>query len=499
MEQLRLRRIVIVGSGVVAWLAAAVLARVLKRDRFLLTVLELPSAPTEMYCETADASFRRLVSLLNVDEQEFLRRTQATMNLGTQYVDWRHDGSDCFHGLGPVGAKLEGVAFHHHWLRMRQSGSEVPLDDYSMNARTAKAGRFSLPSADARSMFSLLSYGYHFDTDLLTGYLRDYAIRLGTERADGEIARVRLRGDDGGIGGIQLAGDREVDGDFYIDCSGPNGALMRHLVQGGLRNRDEWLPCPRAVICAGPAPPTAAAHSLATAHTAGWRWRIPTGPRVEHGLAYSPEFLTDDRAAEALAASLPGPTTLAPQIVTFAAGRPNAFWVRNCLTLDANAHVPLAGVRLHLAQTGISRLLTLFPDARPDSSSADEYNRLTVAEHQHVADYLALHFRANERNDSPFWQSCHDGRMSDSLAWKLELYRETGRLAVAEDDYFSMHDWLSAFMRQGVAPRRYDPLADQLNIEATRSALARLSTEIGRAVAELPSHDRFLEQFRGRH
>jgi len=72
----------------------------------------------------------------------------------------------------------------------------------------------------------------------------------------------------------------------------------------------------------------------------------------------------------------------------FDCGRPDRFWRGNALLLGACRPGPLEATELHLLQSGITRFLGLFRDSRPfRSRSAQEYNRLTIAEHDGVRDF----------------------------------------------------------------------------------------------------------------
>ena len=105
---------------------------------------------------------------------------------------------------------------------------------------------------------------------------------------------------------VRLADGRQVDGEFFIDCSGMHGLLIEKTLHTGYEDWSHWLLCDRAV--AVPSSPVAPLIPMtrATAHTAGWQWRIPLQHRIGNGHVYSSKFISDDEAAGILLGNLDG-------------------------------------------------------------------------------------------------------------------------------------------------------------------------------------------------
>jgi tryptophan halogenase len=138
--------------------------------------------------------------------------------------------------------------------------------------------------------------------------------------------------------------------------------------------------------------------------------------------------------------------------------------------------------------------MTFFPVRRFSPNDLEEYNRLTTMEHERIRDFLILHYKATTREDSPFWAYCRNMSIPDTLRAKIELFQDSGRLSVLEEEHFGDESWLSVLLGQSLAPIGYDPLADVLGIDEVTAALAFMRAKIQTAVETLPMHARFIEQ-----
>ena len=208
LSEERIRSVVLVGGGVAGWLAAATLARTLRPDFCRIVLIDSPPRALDATSQPALPSFHRLLSLLDIDEADLMRRTRATFRLGTQFRDWGKSGDRYFHTFGSIGARLEAVPFHQYWSRLRQldEGPGIALDigDFSIATAAAKQGRFARPLSDPRSVLSHYSYGYHFHAGMLATYLREYAQARGVVHVVRKIREVKLESGQGLIDSLRL-------------------------------------------------------------------------------------------------------------------------------------------------------------------------------------------------------------------------------------------------------------------------------------------------------
>jgi tryptophan 7-halogenase len=495
VSDLRIRRVVIVGGGTAGWMTAAVFSRAMGAS-LQIHVVESDAIGTVGVGESTIPQIRNVNQFLGIDEDAMLRATSGTFKLAIQFNDWVRPGHSYLHAFGDVGLPLGPLPFQQYWLRRRSEGGAEDLATYSLNASAAKACRMTRIEKIGSSPMAGLKYAFQFDAGLYGRLLRSYAEQRGVQRTEGKIVDVRLRGENGFIEAVILEGGARLEGDLFIDCSGFRGLLIDGALESGFEDWREWLPCDRALaVGSAPAAPMRP-YTQANARPAGWQWRIPLQHRTGNGHVYCSEFMSDDEATAILLGSLDGAPLADPRPIRFTSGVRRQIWSRNCIALGLAAGFlePLESTAIHLIQSGISRLLSLFPDRGCDRTLIEEYNRNTRREYEQVRDFLVLHYRTIERRDTPFWRRCAAAPPPEGLKHKQAIFEATGQIFREGEELFTEQSWLQVLIGQGILPRRHHPLADDLPAEKLEDFLSSIRSLIRGAVDRMPEHARFIAE-----
>ncbi|HVY24569.1 MAG TPA: tryptophan halogenase family protein [Steroidobacteraceae bacterium] len=490
----QIRHVVIAGGGTAGWMAAAALSRLTGNGMTKVTLVESDEIGTVGVGEATIPPIKSFNGLLGIDENDFLARTEGTFKLGIEFDGWLHEGHAYMHPFGSFGHDMNGTRFHQFWLKFRESGGAGVLGDYSLCNVAAKLNRFIRPVPDRSSVLSTLDYAFHFDAGLYARYLRHYSEQHGVKRVEGKIQHVEQR-EDGFIASLVLEGDLRLSGDLFIDCTGFRGLLIEQTLKTGYEEWTRYLPCDRAVAVPSERAEPLRPYTRTIAGTAGWQWRIPLQHRMGNGHVYCSRFISDDEAAATLLKSLDGKPLADPRIIPFTTGRRKLAWNKNCVALGLSAGFmePLESTSIHLIQSGISKLMALFPNRNFSSIERDEYNRLSTLQWETTRDFLIAHYKLNRRRE-PFWRECAGMEIPETLARRLKLFSATGRYFRGEYELFDEVNWTAVLIGQGLIPESYDPLVDIVDEADLQQTMNGIRSAFVRAAEHMPSHADFIRQ-----
>lgn len=491
-----IKKMVIVGGGTAGWMTAAAMAKVVRSDYCEIRLVESAEIGTVGVGEATIPQIQLFNKLLDLDENEFVRKTQGTFKLGIQFVNWTRIGHKYIHAFGDVGKDMDAIQFYHYWLKMAQMGEAAELGDYTISGAASDKNKFMRSIDAGNSPLSNIAYAFHFDAGLYAKFLREYAEQRGVIRTEGKVVDTILNAENGFISAIQLESGEKIEADFFIDCSGFRGLLIEEALHTGYEDWSHWLPCDRAWAVPCESAEHLTPYTRSTAHAAGWQWRIPLQHRIGNGHVFSSKFMSEDEARSILLNNLDGKPLAEPRLLRFVTGKRKKIWNKNCLAigLASGFMEPLESTSIHLVQSAISRLMSFFPNKNFDQEDIDEFNRQSDFEVEKIRDFLILHYHATERDDSDFWNYCRTMSIPDALTQKIEQFKKNGRIYRNNNEMFNDLSWLEVMHGQGIRPRSFHPLVDRMSKDEIVKRLEGVKRVIDKSVDYMPTHEKFIEE-----
>lgn len=490
----QIRDIVIVGGGTAGWMSASALSRMLP-PAYRVCLVESDAISTIGVGEATIPSIRAFNQLLAIDEDEFMRATQATFKLGIEFVNWGKQGDRYIHGFGQIGRDQPMAKFYQFWQKMYQAGRIDELDAFSINTMAPRAAKFMRPPKDMpNSPLSDIAYAFHFDAGLYAKYLRVYAEKNGVLRHEGRITEVLTHAVDGSIDALKMEDGRVIKGDFFIDCSGLSALLIEKTLQTGFEDWSHWLPANSAIAVPCASKGALLPYTRSTAHAAGWQWRIPLQHRTGNGHVFCSRYMSADEAQSILMRNLDGEALAEPRLIRFTTGKRKRAWNKNCVAIGLSGGFmePLESTSIHMIQTAVMRLLSLFPDREISQIDVDTYNAQNDEEYRSIRDFLIVHYKLNHHPDQAFWQYCEEMDVPKELQQRIALYRSHGRLFRQGEELFAEASWLQVMHGQGLRAQHYHPLVDQRSEEDILYFLNQVKATIRSCVEAMPTHEEFI-------
>jgi tryptophan halogenase len=489
-----LDNIVIVGGDVTGWTVAAALANSLRGHACRVTLLDLPDIINVEPVQYTAPSTLEFFRQIGVDEDELIRQTGATLRLGTG-IHYRNRATDHrILAFGSQGGTMGVVPFHHYVARLRLSGIETNLNQFSATAMAARQGRVARGHDPGASTLPPISYGLNMNTEKLTQLLRDNATINGVHALRQSVDSVELHPASGYIRQLRLKDGSTLAGDLFVDCSGEAALLIGATMGVAFEDWREYLPCSRTVAAT-----TKSDHDQTPVHHVaaqddGWISTTPLRHRTAHRFLYPPEFVSDDEAVARLRAHLGAFEADAFSTHHMPSGRRRELWACNCVAIGSAAAFvePLDLSTLHMTQRAAMELAAMLPATPATPLLATEFNRRLVQEFETLRDFTHLHYVASFWRRSEFWREMAAYRRPRSLQRKIDLYRSRGHIRSRSNDVWPLETWVAALMSADIWPDGYHPLLDSFDAQQLDRHFGRMRQAIAHATSQMQPHREYL-------
>lgn len=492
----QMKTFVIVGGGTAGWISAAILSRALSHLPCNIRLIESPYIPSIGVGEATIPSMVDMLEYLKIPLADFVLKTNSSFKLAIKFCDWHTVGTHYWHPFGYVGSKIDGKPFYQHWLKNKFNDGQSEFTDFAPAIALAKQNRFFIPDPKQPTNLSSSTYALHFDATLVAKYLSEYCQNKGVKHTQGHIQDVGLD-TEGNISHIVLENGEQINGDFFIDCSGQQALLLGKAMGIGYENWQHYLPVNKAVAAQSAVLSPLPSYTTSTAHEHGWRWQIPLQNRTGNGYVYCDQYCTDQQAQDLLTQQV-GDFITEPRVISFTTGKRKKMWHKNCLAVGLSSGFlePLESTSIYLIMKAMLNFVQTLPSKTLHQAPIDEFNRKMDHEYQCIRDFIILHYCETKRTDSPFWKMWQTLAIPESLQTKLELFRSQGQLFHDTDDLFASDSWYSVYEGMGVRPSEYDPIIDASDFEKIKQALIKSQIALDHNAAKTLDHMDYINRIK---
>ena len=456
-----IKKIVIVGRDLDAWMTAFFLKSVLdkSRDSYDVSLIELETALTEHDVYSVLPSYKMLHKTLGANEDKLRQTAKATVFFGQRFTGWNPGLPEFFHAYDRSGINFNGVDFFQYWMKAVNNGLKLPLEDFSLGVAAAKHGRM-VTSADDND-FSHAAYGYHLSAIDYVSAIARAAIDVGVRRRGGKNIVINKHHER--IDSLTLEDGELIEADFFIDASGAESILINSLAEENVETWDHWFLCDRIVTASSAPLSPAPGFSQITAVSNGWCGLYPLGNRTAIQAVYSSRY-TDFSSVAAETKARLGVDIAHGVERPFTCGMLKRPWIGNCMAVGAAAASlePLDALQQHALVINMVMLRQLFPSSNEYTNERDVYNKKMHSFIENLRNFQLAHYALNTREEL-FWQACRSINLPDVLSEKIDIFKVCGYAAIREDETFQEENWISIFNGHGLTPECYSPLVDNMN------------------------------------
>lgn len=410
-------RIGVLGGGTAGYLTALALWK--KVPNLDITLIESSALGVIGVGEATTPLMPQFLHVdLGLDIHEFFQKVKPTFKLGIRF-EWGSTKQDYFQY--PFG----------HNLNLEAYQSEGNIRNNSLWSLLMTADKVPISVDESNSLFSYFdaNVAYHLDNQRFVAYLEEKFASTGMKHIDATIQGASLTADQQNIESIVAKDGRSFHFDLYIDCSGFSSLLLEKNLKSEFLSYEKSLFADSAIIANVPHGGIVKPYTTAEAMSAGWCWNTPQWEQNHRGYVFCSAFQKTEDAAEEMRLKNPGMENW--KLIKFPSGRHRHFWKGNVVAMG-NAYgfvEPLESTALHLLIRQIGLLLSAFPIQSQENGLKAILNRKVGDYWDYVSWFLALHYKFNQKQNTPFWQACRSKTDVSSYGELIELFQERGPLA----------------------------------------------------------------------
>ena len=419
-------KILIVGAGNAGLISALILKK--SYPNLTVKIVHDESKGIIGVGEGSTEHFETLRSIMNWDQTTLWNECGVTNKFGIYFENWYEN--DWIQSVTQSSFETKQNDDHYFYELIDKGASPIEASGFE-HCITPGTTPIKFDMINMQGGF-LIPFQYHFDTYMLNNFLMNEAKNIGVEFVDAKVNKVFLSNI--GISHITYD-DQEEYADLFIDCSGFEKILSKHLNHSWVDLSNEFLVNSAVVWQTETNFNEIISFTKATALNAGWKWEIPTQTHIGHGYVYSDNHISDDDAIKEVQQLYNAEVA---RKIFFEPGYYEKVWVKNCVSIGLSGSFcePLEATNIACIIQQAD-LLRNFISANDFERASDRYNKVFENVMINLFDFIRLHYH-DCVGKTPFWIDNNQIELRDNLK-ELKQICESGN--IPDKAFFDSTEW----------------------------------------------------------
>ena len=432
MREIKIKKIVIVGSGSAGWLAAIFM---LQRKYENVTLIESPNVPTIGVGESTQPLVTNFLQYCGLEQQDWMPYASATYKLGVMFEGWA-DHKFMVDSESAVFSLLDTTSLRTWGIDDIVIANKMPSKDFmewfppyrmAINNKSPKFGKERFNYLNGHSVDP--PNAVQWDNVYVQQFLTKECTKRGLTHITDDVVSAELD-EDGYVKHLITKDNGNIEGDIFIDCTGFSSILLEKIYGVQWLSIEDMLPNNNAVVIRKKyTNPQQECHPYTNAKTmnAGWRWTIPTYHDISLGYVYSDKYIDKDDAEKELRESI-DEWDLPALHVPFKTGIRSTIVAKNVFAagLAAGFVEPLEATSLAFTCIILGDLnRIMYEEGEVWKPECEGFlNRRFEATFTEIVNFIFLHFYASTRNDTEFWKDASLRKIPDTCREIFDAFKK---------------------------------------------------------------------------
>ena len=509
---MKVKKVCILGGGTAGFSVAAVFAKYAEMVSANLDITVVYSSEIGKIGvgESTLLSINDLFNYLGLKDEDWMKECNATYKTSISFENFYKKGSSFQYPFGDM--RLFGQLHLRKWFQLKEYypdifSPEVFARYILPHTRMNEKNRLTEEQDIYGYNFDLIS-AYHFDTHLLSKFLRKYAEDRGVKFID-DFYKESVLDSKGNIEKI-ICENNTIDSDIFFDCSGFRSLLLNGVMKEEFIDYNHTLINNRVVRAKIPytnKEKQLKNYTNCVALDNGWCWEIPLWDSLSVGYVHSLKFASEDAIRDEFKKHCLekhsidiDKENINIDIINYKTGRYKRGWVKNVIGvgLAYGFLEPLESTGILTLLQNTFRALELLSkrDLFWTNVDRDMFNHGVAAEVDSLRGFVEMHYAFSSRDDSEYWRY-----VTEDIEYPKEFqttYYDIMQMTIINRDYFVGNTGIP-FIISGMNYSHFSPACiknepESEDITQMKELFVKEDERLYSIVEKYPSTMKFLEQ-----